>query len=202
MAFVLGVDEAGRGPLAGPVAVGCVRAPDDFDLIAAFPGLNDSKKLTEKARETLFGLLLERAAAGDVAYHVELISHRIIDTKGITHAVRRGIGRGVKSLMPDPSLGKVWLDGLLKAPRPYAQETVIHGDGLIPAIMLASVAAKVTRDRYMTRLAKRFPAYGFERHKGYGTDAHYRALRELGPCSYHRTSYVHLAELDLVPVEE
>jgi ribonuclease HII len=202
MKLMLGVDEAGRGPLAGPVAVGVVRCREDFDLCAAFPGLNDSKKLTEPAREAIYELLLERVAAGDVAFNVELVSHRVIDTRGITFAVRRGLGRGVRKLMPDPAEGKVWLDGLLKAPKHYEQETVIHGDGLVPAIMLASVAAKVTRDRYMTRLARRFPHYGFDRHKGYGTDAHYRAIREHGPCGYHRQSYLHLAEREagLLPV--
>lgn len=194
MKAVLGIDEAGRGPLAGPVAVGCVRAREDFDLCAAFPGLNDSKKLTEKAREELFGLLLERVAAGDVQYHVELVSHRVIDERGIVFAVNRGIRKGLRTLMPEPAEGKVWLDGSLKAPEAYEQETVIHGDAIVPAIMLASVAAKVTRDRLMAKLARRHPLYGFERHKGYGTDLHYQALREHGPCGIHRKTYLHLPE--------
>jgi ribonuclease HII len=199
--MVLGVDEAGRGPLAGPVAVGTVRAPEGFDFTAAFPKLNDSKKLTEPVREEIFSLLQERMHSGELTCHVELISHRVIDEHGIVFAVTRGVRRGVKKLLPEPAEGKVWLDGLLKAPRRYEQETVIGGDAIIPAIMLASVAAKVTRDRYMTRLAKRYAKYGFAQNKGYGTDKHYAALREHGPCMLHRISYIHLEELDLV-VEE
>jgi len=198
MTLVLGVDEAGRGPLAGPVAVGVVAVREDFDLDAAFPGLNDSKQLTEKARDILFELLIAHALNGDVSYHVELVSHRVIDERGITHAVERGVRKGVRKLMPEPADGKVWLDGLLKAPKEYEQETVVRGDSIIPAIMLASVAAKVTRDRYMTRFARRFPLYGFERHKGYGTDLHYRALKEYGLCDLHRRTFIHLAELDSV----
>ena len=196
MKLVLGVDEAGRGPLAGPVAVGVVAVSEDFDLENAFPGLNDSKQLTEKARDVLFELLLAHALNGDVSYHVELVSHRVIDERGITHAVGRGVRKGVRKLMPEPADGKVWLDGLLKAPKSYEQETVVRGDSIIPAIMLASVAAKVTRDRYMARFARRFPLYGFERHKGYGTDLHYKALKEYGLCDLHRRTFIHLAELD------
>lgn len=192
MRYVLGVDEAGRGPLAGPVAIGTVCAEESFDFLAAFPGLDDSKQLTEAARERLFALLGERQAAGDITYHVELLSHRLIDTKGIVHAVRRGVGKGVRTLLPEPGGGKVWLDGSLRAPAAYEQETVIRGDSLIPAIMLASVAAKVTRDRHMVELAQRHPGYGFEKHKGYGTAEHYKALRALGPCAIHRISFVHL----------
>lgn len=191
MAFVLGVDEAGRGPLAGPVAVGVVCAPVSFDFLAAFPGLNDSKRLTEKARERLFEALCETASRGALSYHVELVSHRLIDEHGITHAVRQGLNRGIRALLPEPAEGKVWLDGLLHAPEAYEQETVIGGDGLVPAIMLASIAAKVTRDRHMAQLAKRYPLYGFERHKGYGTRAHYDALRAHGPCAIHRLTYCH-----------
>lgn len=190
MRLVLGVDEAGRGPLAGPVAVGTVSAPENFDFAAVFKGLNDSKQLTEKTRERLFSIL-EKPDCG-VRYHVELISNRVIDAQGITFAVRRGVFRGVRKLMPTPTEGKVWLDGLLKAPKAYEQETVVHGDSLVPAIMLASVAAKVVRDRYMTKLAKRYPQYGFERHKGYGTDLHYQSLRKHGTCALHRQTYIHL----------
>ncbi|MEA2701905.1 MAG: ribonuclease [Candidatus Parcubacteria bacterium] len=194
MRFVLGVDEAGRGPLAGPVAVGTVCVRKDFDIPTAFPGLNDSKQLTEKKREKLFELLLERVVADDASYHVELVGHDVIDKRGIVHAVRRGVEKGIRKLLPEPAEGKIWLDGALRAPDTYEQETVIRGDSLIPAIMLASVAAKVTRDRYMTRLAERYPLYGFERHKGYGTSAHYDALRAHGLCDLHRRSFIHLAE--------
>lgn len=189
MRYVLGVDEAGRGPLAGPVAVGVVCVPHSFDFQTAFPGLNDSKQLTEKARERVFARLCELATQGELSYTVKLMGHRLIDARGITYAVRSGVDRGVRTLMPDPAEGKVWLDGLLHAPKGYEQETVIGGDAVVPAIMLASVAAKVTRDRHMARLARRYPQYGFERHKGYGTRAHYDALAAHGPCPIHRLSY-------------
>lgn len=195
MKWVLGVDEAGRGPLAGPVAVGVVKAAEEFDFLAAFPGLNDSKQLTEKKREELFALLQERMHAGDVSAVVCFSSEKLIDQKGIAFAVRHALARGVKKLLPDESEAgeaKLWLDGALKAPSIYMQETVIGGDATVPSIMLASVAAKVTRDRLMMKLAAEYPLYGFERHKGYGTDAHYAALREHGLCAIHRASFVHL----------
>lgn len=186
MKWVLGVDEAGRGPLAGPVAVGTVRAPAGMDLLELFPGLNDSKKLTEAARERIFESLRLHP---DIRYHVALVSAATIDSKGIVWAVRSGVHRGVRRLMPEAGAGKVWLDGLLQAPEGYEQETVVNGDGTIPAIMLASVAAKVTRDRYMVRLSKRYPQYAFERHKGYGTQQHRDVIAELGLCAIHRTTY-------------
>ena len=197
MRWVIGVDEAGRGPLAGPVAVGLVRVPESFDLLAAFPGLNDSKKLTEKRREALFTLLEERVAAGDLSYCVKLPSAQRIDAEGIAVVIRGAIKEGLGELA-QPSAdgyateGKVWLDGALRAPSHYEQETVIGGDALIPAIMLASVAAKVTHDRLMVQLAEEYPQYGFEKHKGYGTKAHLDAIRAHGQCAEHRASFIHI----------
>lgn len=190
MRVVLGIDEAGRGPLAGPLAVGVVAVEEGFDILAAFPGLNDSKKLTEKKREALFAQLQEEMRTGNVRAVVTLSSPRMIDDKGVTYAVSHAVTRGVRKLLPEASAGKVFLDGLLKAPPEYEQETVIGGDALIPAIMLASVAAKVTRDRYMKKLHEEFPAYGFDVHKGYGTKAHFAALKELGPCEAHRMLFL------------
>lgn len=192
MAYLLGIDEAGRGPLAGPVALGVVRVADDVDLLALFPGLNDSKKLTEKRREALYALLQEQIHLGTVSAVVTFSSEKVIDERGIAFAVKDALYRGVEKLLPDPAAGKVFLDGSLKAPPAYAQETVVGGDATIPAIMLASVAAKVTRDRLMATLAKEHPQYGFDVHKGYGTKAHYAALREHGPCAIHRASFIHL----------
>lgn len=190
--LVLGVDEAGRGPLAGPVAVGVVAVNVGYDILAAFPGLNDSKKLSEKRREILFKTLQEEMKAGNVKAIVCLSSARMIDDKGIAYAVRHALDRGVRKLLPNPEEGKVWLDGSLKAPSEYTQETVIGGDGLIPAIMLASVAAKVTRDRLMLKTDRDYPEYGFLSHKGYGTKAHMEAIRTYGPCEEHRKSFLHL----------
>ncbi|MFZ1987915.1 MAG: ribonuclease HII [Minisyncoccia bacterium] len=190
--FILGVDEAGRGPLAGPVAVGVVIAPQDFDFHAAFLGLNDSKQLSEKKRERIFEQLKEYEQKGEVRFHVSFSSAKVIDQKGITLAVKDALEEGVRLLLPNPSEGRVFLDGLLYAPEEYEQETIIKGDTLIPAIMLASVAAKVTRDRHMVELAKRFPEYGFEKHKGYGTQLHQEALQKYGLCDIHRRSFCKL----------
>lgn len=190
MRYILGVDEAGRGPLAGPVAVGVVAVAEGYDLLTAFPGLNDSKKLTEKKREALFVLLQEKIRAGEVRASVTLGSAAEIDGKGMTFTISRALARGVVKLLPNPSDGKVFLDGSLKAPAEYEQETVIGGDAFVPAIMLASVAAKVTRDRLMTKLALEHPQYGFEIHKGYGTKAHFAAITAHGSCPEHRQLFL------------
>jgi ribonuclease HII len=186
---VLGVDEAGRGPLAGPVAVGAVCAPEGFDFLTEFPGLNDSKKLSEKKREALFARLVECTEAGTIQVAVVLKSAKEIDGRGIAVVIRDAVAEAVEKLLPDAKAGKVWLDGSLKAPIKYEQETVIGGDALIPAIMLASIAAKVSRDRHMVRLAAKYPEYGFEGHKGYGTKAHIQAIRERGLSDLHRRSF-------------
>jgi len=191
MRAVLGVDEAGRGPLAGPVAVGVVKVREGYDILAVFPGLNDSKKLSEKKREALFKILQEEIKNGNVSATVTLVSAARIDAKGIAPAVRHGVDTGVRKLLPNPKEGKVWLDGSLKAPEEYEQETVIGGDGLVPAIMLASIAAKVTRDRMMLKLDAEYPLYGFAGHKGYGTKAHTEAIKLYGPCVEHRRSFIH-----------
>lgn len=191
MKSVLGVDEAGRGPLAGPVAVGVVAVEEGYDILAAFPGLNDSKKLSEKRREALFEKLQEEIRAGNVRAVVTLSSAAKIDGKGIAYAIRNGVSKGVTKLLPKPEDGKVYLDGSLKAPLEYAQETVIGGDGTVPAIMLASIAAKVTRDRYMRKLDVEYPAYGFAVHKGYGTKAHREAIQKHGVTPVHRRTFIH-----------
>lgn len=188
---MLGVDEAGRGPLAGPVAVGVVAVPEGFDVAQEFPGVADSKKLSEKRREKLFEMLTARTAQGDVRFRVEFESAETIDREGIVTAVRRALSRGVNALAPDSMLVTVKLDGALRAPPEYAQETIINGDELVPLISLASIAAKVKRDWLMTELALEYPLYHFEKHKGYGTRAHYDVLNEYGPCAIHRRSFLH-----------
>jgi ribonuclease HII len=189
---MLGVDEAGRGPLAGPVSVGVVLVAEGFDVAQEFPGVNDSKKLSEKKREVIYEMLKARAARGDARFTVEFESASTIDTEGIAVAVRRALARGVQVLAPDPSLVHIQLDGALRAPLEYSQETIVHGDALIPLISLASIAAKVERDRLMCKLAEDFPQYGFEIHKGYGTKMHYQMLGEYGLCAIHRRSFIHL----------
>lgn len=209
MRFLLGVDEAGRGPLAGPVAVGVVAVPEGFDVAKEFPGVADSKKLSEKKREALYEMLEARGASGDARVRVELESAEVIDREGIASAVRRALARGVNALtecgsqFPRSQTSEIplksdfdfhiLLDGALRAPAEYAQETIIHGDVLVPLISLASIAAKVTRDRLMLELAKEYPEYGFDAHKGYGTKRHYDMLKKHGLCAIHRRSFVHLA---------
>jgi ribonuclease HII len=190
MNILVGIDEAGRGPIAGPVSVGVVAVAEGFDLLAAFPGLNDSKQLSEKKREKIFELLEMRVREGDVQYHVELAPSTMIDSDGIVPSVRFALERGLRKLLPNPAEGKVFLDGSLHAPKEYTQETIIGGDGIVPAIMLASVAAKVVRDRLMVQMAQQYPGYGFEKHKGYGTKAHYAAIEALGMCPEHRITFL------------
>lgn len=192
--YLVGIDEAGRGPLAGPVAVGVARVAEGYDVLAAFPGLNDSKKLTERKRDALFEILQQEVAAGNVRVRVCLSSEKVIDEKGIAYAIRSALARGLEALLPNPSEGRVLLDGSLSAAKEYEQETIIGGDGKEPVIMLAALAAKVTRDRLMVKLAKEYPQYGFEGHKGYGTKAHMVSIRQFGISPVHRKSFIHIDE--------
>ena len=189
--LILGVDEAGRGPLAGPVAVGVVAVPHRFDF-GLLEGVRDSKQMTELGREIWFERLRVLEQEKILRYIVVFSSALVIDRFGITRAVRRAVHRGVRTLAPEPQHARVLLDGLLMAPREYDQETIVGGDESEPLIALASVAAKVRRDRLMRRHALRYPQYGFEEHKGYGTKKHYEALTKHGLCDIHRTTYCKL----------
>lgn len=198
MKFLIGIDEAGRAPLAGPVSVGLVMVPQKFDVAREFPGVRDSKKLSRIKREEIYELLLRRQEKGDVHFCVRFSSHERIDQIGITRAVRRALDLGLRYLYRSyESYGTdktysdvhVLMDGLLHAPPQYSQETIIHGDDLVPLISLASIAAKVERDRLMYRDARKYPQYGFERHVGYPTLFHRQAIREYGLCSIHRRSF-------------
>lgn len=191
MTYLVGIDEAGRGPLAGPVAVGVARVEKGYDILATFSGLNDSKKLSEKKRDVLYEILKEEGKKGNVHIKVCLSGERMIDEKGIAHAVRDALTRGLTALLPEPHTGTVFLDGSLHAPEAYSQETIIGGDGKVPVIMLAALAAKVTRDRLMVKLGAEYPQYGFEVHKGYGTKAHREALQMHGISPVHRRTFVH-----------
>lgn len=185
---LLGVDEAGRGPLAGPVAVGVVAVPPGFDVALEFKGVTDSKLMTAVKREVIYEEALRRVARGDLQFVVKFSSHAYIDQFGITRAVRRAAWAGVRQL-GDSATSTVLLDGLLRAPKTYLQRTVVGGDLKVPVISLASVMAKVERDRLMERLSAHYPQYGFEGHKGYGTPAHYLALRKHGLSDIHRRTY-------------
>ena len=177
--WTAGVDEAGRGPLAGPVVAAAVILHPG----RPFDGLDDSKKLNEQKREALFPLIQERA----LAWSVIEISPAEIDRVNILQATLLGMKRAVESLDPRPSLALV--DGNRPPDLPCAVRTMVGGDALEPAISAASILAKVSRDRLMLDMHQRFPEYGFDRHKGYPTAAHMRVLAELGPCEIHRRSF-------------
>lgn len=189
---MLGVDEAGRGPLAGPVAVGVVSVPERFRITREFPGIVDSKQMTPMARAKMFRLMQKRMKEGDIQFCVRFTSPGRIDEWGLTRAVASATARAIRCLAPAPEGVSIYLDGLLKAPREYRQQTIIGGDEAVPIIALASIAAKVVRDRLMTELSKKYPDYGFEKHKGYSTELHYKRLKKYGPCSIHRRSFLHL----------
>lgn len=189
MKYVIGIDEAGRGPLAGPVAVGAVLVPEKFDILQAFREVKDSKLLTPKKREEIYEEVIARARGSEMRFCVCFAGHRTIDAYGITRALRRTVARSVVALAPSGEGIRVFLDGLLYAPSAYEQETIVHGDALVPVISLASVIAKVKRDRLMVRFSKKFPQYGFELHKGYGTKRHWTALKEYGLSEIHRVTY-------------
>lgn len=193
---MLGVDEAGRGPLAGPVAVGVVAVPERFIVSREFPGLADSKQMSPLARAKMFRLLKARVRQGDIRFCVRCTSAKRIDAWGLSRAVASATARGIRFLAPEPDGVSVFLDGLLTAPDEYTQQTIIGGDEAVPIIALASIAAKVVRDRLMVRLGKQFPEYGFEKHKGYGTEEHYQALKKYGPSAIHRRSFIHLDFID------
>jgi ribonuclease HII len=188
---LVGIDEAGRGPLAGPVAVGIVAVPYSFDIKKTFPGVGDSKILTELKREELYDIAVELKKAGTIDFRVRFATALVIDEIGITKAVRQGIISGLRSLAPNADGVHVLLDGSLAAPSIYSQQTIIRGDASEPVISLASILAKVSRDRLMRRVARQFPMYGFESHKGYGTKKHYEAIKEFGLCGVHRRTYCH-----------
>lgn len=185
--YLIGIDEAGRGPLAGPVSVAAVLIPAAFNEFF-FQGIRDSKKLSPKMRDLWYAKLLKRE--GGLLWSASFSSHRIIDRKGITKAVSQALERCLSAFPVDPGECRVFLDAGLRAPQAFVrQESIIRGDEQVPLIAAASIIAKVRRDRHMTALARRFPQYGFEVHKGYGTRAHQEALREHGLSEIHRTTF-------------
>ena len=178
--FICGVDEAGRGPLAGPVCAAAVILPTDIDI----PGLNDSKKLTDKKRRELFPIICEQA----IAYGVAFADHTEIDEINILQATYLAMERAINQLSVKPDFALI--DGNRAKDFGVPLETVVGGDGRSASIAAASVLAKVTRDDYMLKMAEAYPQYGFEVHKGYGTKAHYAALAEHGPCPIHRMTFL------------
>jgi ribonuclease HII len=186
---IVGVDEAGRGPLAGPVSVGVVVIPRTFDW-RLVPGVGDSKQVKEAEREKVVRIARALKRAGVIDFHVALVSASTIDRVGITNAVREGIATCLKKLAPNPKHTCVKLDGLLTAPEAFMhQETIIKGDAKEKVIGLASILAKVTRDHHIVREARKYPQYRFDTHKGYGTKKHCAALAQYGLSKIHRRSF-------------
>lgn len=177
---ICGVDEAGRGPLAGPVCAAAVMLPRGLEI----RGLNDSKKLSEKRREALF----DEITASAVSYGIAFASVDEIEEHNILAAAFIAMNRAIAQLETRPTLALI--DGNRTQGIEMPARAVVGGDGKCADIAAASILAKVTRDRYMLEMAEKYPQYGFERHKGYGTKAHYAALREYGPCPIHRPSFL------------
>ena len=190
--FLIGIDEAGRGPIAGPVAVGVVILFPHFDL-KQLCGIKDSKQLNSQKREIWFKKAREFQKNGFLDFAVSFSSEKTIDTKGIVPAIRMSLARALKKVCNDPLQTHIFLDGGLFAGKEYPfQETIIRGDETLSIIALASIIAKVKRDKKMIEYGRMFPLYGFEQHKGYGTDAHYRAIHKHGIISLHRKSFLNI----------
>lgn len=175
-----GVDEAGRGPLAGPVCAAAVILPRGETI----EGLNDSKKLSEKKRELLYAEITQKA----LAYGIAFATVEEIEEKNILEATYLAMNRAIGKLSVKPALALI--DGNRNKGIAVESRCVIGGDGLCADIAAASILAKVTRDRYMLEMARLYPQYGFEKHKGYGTAAHYEAIRANGPSPIHRMSFL------------
>lgn len=179
--YICGIDEAGRGPLAGPVVVASVIMPRN----SMIEGVNDSKKVSEKRREELFEKIINEA----ISYGVGIVDHKEIDEINILNATKKGLTISLKELKVKPELILVdALKGIDTLGIPYT--SIIKGDALCYSISCASIIAKVTRDRIMRQWDEIYPLYGFEKHKGYGTAIHIQAIKENGPCPIHRRSFI------------
>lgn len=178
---ICGIDEAGRGPLAGPVVVASVIMPED----SMIEGINDSKKISEKKREKLYDQIIEEA----ISYGISIIGQEEIDEINILNATKKGLTNSLKELKVKPDL--IIVDALTHIDTlgiPY--ESIIKGDAKCYSISAASILAKVTRDRIMREWATIYPQYGFEQHKGYGTAKHISAIKEYGACPIHRKTFI------------
>ena len=178
--ILCGVDEAGRGPLAGPVCAAAVILPRGLEI----PGLNDSKKLSEKRREALYDVIVSSA----MAYGIAFADVEEIERLNILHATFLAMNRAIAQLSVRPELALI--DGNRDSDIEVPSRCIVKGDSRCADIAAASILAKVTRDRYMIKMAEQYPQYGFEQHKGYGTKQHYAALREYGATPIHRMSFL------------
>ena len=190
--FIAGVDEVGRGPLAGPVVTAAVVLPEDFDVL----GVDDSKKLSEKRREELYDQIIEKC----LAYGIGMADHKVIDEINILQATKKAMRDAVAACdlqlrvkaggASDASIDFVLLDAVNLEGLDKPQHAVVKGDAKVLAIAAASIVAKVTRDRMMVDFAKEYPWYAFEKNKGYGTAAHYEGIRAHGTCPIHRMTFL------------
>ncbi len=185
--YIAGVDEAGRGPLAGPVVAAAVVMPRDFDV----PGIDDSKKLTEKKREALYEII--RASA--LAWGIGIVDHKRIDEINILQATKEAMRQAVAEVSEKMDrqgkrLEHIIFDAMTIEEIPIPQTNVVKGDSKSLSVAAASILAKVTRDRMMKEFAVKYPGYGFEKNKGYGTKAHYEGLRIYGMCPIHRKTFL------------
>lgn len=188
VSYIAGVDEVGRGPLAGPVTAAAVVLPRDFDI----PGIDDSKKLTEKKREALYPIIKEHA----LAFGIGMADHQRIDEINILQATKEAMRIAVQeasdmlAAKAGAQIQHILFDAMTIEEVLFPQTSVIKGDSKSLSIAAASILAKVTRDRLMVQMAEVYPGYGFERHKGYGTKLHYEGLERQGPCEIHRRTFL------------
>lgn len=180
--LIAGCDEAGRGPLAGPVAIGVCIMPLEKDKIIL--GVNDSKKLTAKKREQLYDEIIKTA----ICYNIVLIDEKTIDEINILNATKLGMAKAINELKQKPDIALI--DAVKNLDIDVKQEGIIKGDALSYNIACASILAKVYRDRYMLKLDSEYPEYCFSKHKGYGTKLHIEMLKKYGPCKYHRKTFI------------
>ena len=183
--FVAGLDEAGRGPLAGPVVAAAVCVNSKFknsNLKLILDKVNDSKKLSEKQREEIYKILTNNK---DIKWAVGIVSEKNIDKINILQATKLAMKTAAEKLNPDFSL----IDGNFKLNIKISQKSIIKGDQKVFSISAASIIAKVTRDKIMGKMHKKYPLYGFDKHKGYGTKLHFESLEKFGPCKIHRKTF-------------
>jgi ribonuclease HII len=181
---IAGVDEAGRGPLAGPVIAACVVIDSSFEITEDLKAVADSKKLSAKKREQLFKIIKERV----LAVEISVVSHKVIDKINILQASLLAMKKSIEACQIKPDL--ILIDGNQKIPKlEIKQQTIVGGDATVFCIAAASIIAKVSRDFLIAEAAKKYPEYGFEKHKGYGTKQHLEALLKYGPCPIHRYSF-------------
>lgn len=193
--YIVGIDEVGRGPVAGPVYVCAFRVPTDFieDIVQGIDlPIRDSKKLTERMRQKWFDYLTDKKKNGLVYYSVAKASSKEIDSKGIAVCIKYAVEHAAKAVISENERKDilVLLDGGLSLPPEFAQQTIIKGDEKEAVISFASIMAKVLRDEYMTKLHTKYPHYGFGDHKGYGTSKHMEVLRKYGLTEEHRVSFL------------